>query len=198
LKDFFGIGWGAISGVITFVSAFSYMKAIYTRELKRPVISTLALWLVIGVLLFFASIQSGARFQTTLFPVLMGVINPAIIIMLSLRYGEYTWQKLDTICALVCVITLLIWQTTESALFGIVGGLIADVFATAPMVIKSWKDPKDEPIFPWIAFAGASALNMLAIEEWVITYWLFPVYMTVMGITITFPLLLHRMKPVKV
>ena len=197
MKSFFGIGWGIISAGVTSVSSFFYMKAIYTRKLQKPVMSTLSLWLIIGVILFLTSVQSGARWDTTLFPILMGVINPAIVIVLSLRYGQYTWEKIDTMCTCICCITILVWQVTESALLGLFGGIIADVFATAPMVVKSWRNPQDEPIFPWITFALASALNILAVKEWEISHWLFPVYMTIMGLVISFPLVINYFKKIK-
>lgn len=90
--------------------------------------------------------------------------------------------------------TVVVWQTTQSSLLGILGGILADIVATAPMVIKSWKDPKDEPIFPWAVFAFGSSVNLFAVDEWVIKYWLFPVYMTAMGTLITIPLILYYYK----
>ena len=194
MDNFFGLGWGMLSAILTFVSAYSYMRAIYKRELKRPVIPTLSLWLLIGFLLFLTSIKLGASLKTTLLPILMGVINPAIVLVLSLKYGEYTWKTIDVICILVCLLSLVIWQTTESAMLGFVGGIIADVIAAMPLIIKSWRDPRDEPVFPWVMFVVASAINILAVDEWKIEYWLFPVYMTMMGVVISVPLILHTMK----
>jgi hypothetical protein len=197
LKDFFGMNWGLLSALLIFVSGYPYMRAIYKRELERPVVSTWLLWLGIGTLLFVTSFQAGAHWGTTLLPILMGVINPAIIVFLSIRYGEYKWGRLDSVCVVVCIVTVIVWQTTQSPLLGILGGVLADVIAAIPQVIKSWKDPKDEPVFPWAMFSFASALNILAVEEWVVQYWLFPVYMTVMSSVLVFPLVLSRIKTVK-
>ena len=130
-------------------------------------------------------------------PILMGVINPAIIVFLSIRYGEYKWSKLDTVCVVVCVVTVIVWQTTQSPVLGILGGVLADMIAATPQVVKSWKDPKDEPVFPWAMFTFASALNILAVQEWVVQYWLFPVYMTIMSSVLVLPLVLARLKIAK-
>ena len=188
------MNWGLLSALLIFVSGAPYMWAIYKRKLKRPVVSTWMLWLGIGILLFVTSLQAGAHWGTTLLPILMGVINPAIIVFLSKRYGEYKWGKLDTACVVICVVTVIVWKTMQSPVLGILGGILADMIAATPQVIKNWKDPKDEPIFPWAVFSFASALNILAVEEWVIQFWLFPVYMTIMGSVITFPLILDRLK----
>ncbi len=198
MKDFFGMNWGLLSAILIFVSGYPYMRAIYKRTLERPVTSTWCLWLGIGVLLFVTNFQAGANWGTTLLPILMGVINPAIIVALSLRYGEYKWNRMDTACVSVCIITVIVWQTTQSPLLGILGGVVADAFACIPLIIKSWKDPKDEPLFPWAMFAFASSLNLFAVEEWVMKYWLFPVYMTVGSTLIVLPLILYRLKLARV
>ncbi len=179
------------------ISGFPYMWAIYKRKLKRPVVSTWILWLGIGILFFVTSLQAGARWGTTLLPILMGVINPIIIVFLSKRYSQYKWGKLDTACVVVCMLTVIVWQTTQSPVLGILGGILADMIASTPQVVKSWKDPKDEPVFPWAMFSLGSAVNILAVEEWKIDFWLFPVYMTMMGLLITLPLVLARLKTAK-
>lgn len=194
MNDFFGISWGWVSALLILISGFPYMWGIYTRSLERPVISTWVLWLGIGILLFVTSFQAGAEWRTTLFPILMGVINPAVIVVLCIKYGEYKWTKLDTVCVVVCLVTVVIWQTTQLPLLGILGGVIADAIAAAPQVWKSWTDPKDEPLFPWATFAFASALNILAVDRWVLEVWLFPVYMTFFATLITLPILLHRLQ----
>jgi hypothetical protein len=170
------------------------MRAIYRRDLERPVVSSWILWLGIGTLLFITNKEAGADWESTLGPILMGIINPAIIVVLSIKYGQYQWTKFDTACVVVCVITVIVWQTTQSPLLGIVGGVIADAIAATPQIMKSWKDPKDEPVFPWAMFAFASALNILAVKEWVLKFWLFPVYMTTFSMLIVLPLILHRTK----
>ena len=138
--------------------------------------------------------KAGADWSTTLFPILMGVINPAIIVALSLRYGEYKWTRTDTACVIVCITTLIVWQATQSPVLGILGGVIADVIAAYPQLIKNWQDPKDEPVFPWAMFTIGSAVNILAVKEWKIDYWLFPAYMTAMGVVLTLPLMLYHFK----
>lgn len=171
------------------------MRDIYTRKIERPVVSTWMLWLGIGILLFATSLEAGAKWETTLLPIVMGVINPAIIVALSVRRGKYVWTRLDIACVVACLATIAIWQTTESALLGIVGGVIVDAIAAIPQVRKNWKDPGDEPVFPWTMFALGSAMNILAVEEWVLKYWFFPVYMTLMSsLLLALPLILYRIK----
>lgn len=168
------------------------MWLVYTKRVARPVTSTWALWFGIGLLLFFASMKAGAKWDSTLVPIFMGVVNPGIILLLSLRFGEYSWTKLDSVCVFSCVVAIIVWQLTDNPVLGIVGGIAADFLAALPQLLKAWRDPLDEPVFPWSMFALASAVSIFAIDEWVVGKWLFPIYMTVMSILLTIPLVVAR------
>lgn len=169
MQEIFGIPFGWISGLLIFVSGAPYMWLVLTRKVARPVTSTWVLWFGIGVLLFIASIKSGAKWDSTLVPIFMGVVNPGIIVLLSLRFGQYSWTRLDSLCVVSCIATItFFWRLTDDPVIGIVGGVTADVLAALPQLIKAWKDPHDEPVFPWAVFAIASAINILAVDEWVI------------------------------
>jgi uncharacterized protein with PQ loop repeat len=188
------INWGLVSAVIIFLSGLPYMWAIYKRKLEKPVVSSWLLWLGIGTLLLISSFSAGVRSDTTLLPIVMGVVNPLIIVCLSLKYGTYVWGKLDTFCAFICLMTVVVWQTQNDPVIGIVGGIIADLFAATPQVVKNWrlKEKNDEPLFPWAMFCFASAITLLGINEWTLKYWLFPIYMTITSLGITLPLLIYR------
>ncbi len=189
------MNWGLLSAILIFFSAYPYVKGIISGKFEKPVTSTWLLWFGIGLLLLVTSYQSGARWDTTLLPILMGVINPAVFLVLCIKYGEYKWTRIDTSCVVICIIAVIVWQTTDSPELGLVGAIIADVVGAIPQVIKNWKDPKDEPILPWSMFTIASGLNILAISEWTIGNALFPVYMTVFsGLALTLPVVLHRLK----
>ena len=191
----FQMNWGLLSAAIIFFSGFPYVLAIIKGEVSKPVISTWILWSVIGTLLLVTSYQAGARWDTTLLPVLLGAVNPVIILILSLRYGKYKWTSVDTTCVIICLITVIVWQVTNSPVLGLIGAIIAHIVGALPQAIKNWKDPKDEILLPWAMFSFASALSILAISEWTIGQALFPVYMTIFSaLALTLPLILYRLK----
>ena len=192
-----GIKWWMVSVICIVASAAPYMWGIYRRQVKRPVVSTWFLWMIIGNLLLVSSYQAGAKTDTTLWPIILGAINPTIIFFLSLRFGKYEWKRLDTGCVWVCVCTVVVWQVTQSPLLGLIGGLLADAVASMPQMIKNWEDPKDEPVFPWAMFTLGSALNVLAIQNWVLDQWLYPVWMTLAAGTLTLPVVLARLRTPK-
>jgi len=191
------ISWGSVSALLIIVSGVPYMWDIYTGKVERPVVTSWILWLVIGVILLVSSYTAGASLATTLPAMVAGVLNPAIIVYLSWRYGSYTLNRVDKACILVCIITISVWQITDSALLGIIGGILADAIAAIPQIIKSWKDPSDEPVFPWTMFCFASSINFLAIDVWILEMWVYPLYMTAGSLLICIPIILHRIRHVK-
>jgi hypothetical protein len=146
------LNWGFVSALVIFISGLFYIVPVWRGTIERPVVTTWGLWLLVGVILFFSNLEAGARWDTIMFPILMGVINPFIIFILALRGGHYQWTRLDTICTIACIATLVWWQTSQAPLVGIVGGIIADICAAGPQFRKNWRDPEDEPILPWAMF----------------------------------------------
>ncbi len=191
----FNMNWGLLSAVIIFLSGYPYVRAIISGRVSKPVTSTWLLTSIIGMIILITSFQGGSKWENTLLPILAGAINPVVILILSLRYGEYKWGRLDKICACLCCVTIFIWQITNSPTLGLIGAIVVDVFALYPQVVKNWKEPKDEVLLPWAAFSLASALSILAISEWTIGQALFPIYMTLFSVlALTLPIVLHRLK----
>lgn len=184
--------WGALSALLIVVSGVPYMWGIYRRTVPRPVLSAWGMWAVLGGLILLAYYDVGARMDTTLPAAWLGFINPIIILILALRYGKRTWSKLETVCVIVFVLTVVAWKTFESPVVGLAGGLIADAMGAIPQIRHNWRRPQDEPWFPWTMFCIASGVNLLSVEKWEFGYYLYPVYMTIGSALIVSPVLLYH------
>ena len=174
------------------------MWGIYTKSVPRPLISTWGMWAVLGLLLLIAYERAGARLDTTLLAAWMGFINPVLIVLLALRYGELTWTRLDTWCSAIFIATVVGWYTLDNPLIGLTGGIIADLISAIPQIRKNWQEPHDEVWAPWTVFCIGSGVNLLAVEQWGWTFeamghWLYPVYFTVGSASIAIPVILHRL-----
>lgn len=186
--------WGNLSALIIGISGISYMWGIYTKTIERPVLSTWGIWSLIGLLLLLTYYDAGARMDTTLPAAWMSFISPLIIFLLALWYGKGGWTRLDSWCLGLCLCTVLVWQTTNSALLGILGALIADSMGAIPQIRKNWTDARDEPWLPWVLFAIGSAINFLEIESWNIEFYIYPLYMSTAGALIVIPILTERIR----
>lgn len=174
------------------------MWGIYTKSVPRPLISTWTMWGILGLLLLIAYEKAGARLDTTLLAAWMGFINPVLIVLLALRYGELTWTRLDTWCSIIFVATVIGWYTLSNPFVGLLGGIIADLISAIPQIRKNWQEPHDEVWAPWTVFCIGSGINLLAVEQWGWTmegmgFWLYPVYFTLGSASIAIPVILHRL-----
>lgn len=145
-------------------------------------------------IIIFTYYDAGARIDTTLLAAWMNFINPVIIFILVIRYGEHGWTKLETRCVIICVITIVVWKLSGSAVLGLVGSIVADSMGAIPQIQKSWTDPDDEPWFPWTCFCVGSGVNILGIETWELGQCLFPFYMTAGSFCIVTPILIRRFR----
>ncbi len=170
------------------------MWGIYQRTIPRPVISTWGIWAILGGLLLVAYHDVGATMETTLPAAWMGFINPLLIFILALKYGELRWSRLETFCVIIFIITVIAWKSSELAIVGLIGGIFADTMGLLPQIRHSWKYPQDEPWLPWTLFGVGSAVNLLGIEKWEFAHYSFPVYMTIGSALVALPLILHRLK----
>lgn len=117
-----------------------------------------------------------------------------VLVILLRKHGAIGWSRTDTWCAFACVITVALWQTTNSAILGLVGAMVADIIAGIPQVLKNWKSPHEEVVLPWLMFSIGNALNLGSVPNWDSTLWVYPVYMAVMSFLIVLPVIVYRVK----
>lgn len=186
--------WGFLSGFLIFFSWFPYAVAIYTREIKKPVLSTLGIWMVLGLFFLLNASESGSTIENTKLAIWMGFIGPSVTFLLAVTYGKWKWSKLDFYCIMLFCFTFILWKTLDLPIIGLWGLIIAEAISTIPIFVKSWVNPKDEPLFSWFVFFIGSSINILAIPEWDMKYFLYPVYMSFSSILILLPLIMYRLK----
>lgn len=167
---------GIASGLLAFSSYFFYIPAIISGRTK-PNRASWWIWGGIGVLIVASYYSSGAR--GTIWVPLSEAIGPAIIALLSIKFGEGGWTPLDKWCLVGAGIGTLLWWFTNSALIGLVFYLSVDFMAVIPTVKKSLHRPEHEDKNAWgLAFAG-QLLNLLAVEKVVFSILLYPIYMVI-------------------
>lgn len=180
--------WGAFSALLIFASGSYYMWGIVSGEIKRPIMSTWFIWSIIGLIFLLSYYEAGAKLDTTLPAAWMGFINPLIIFLLALKYGQKGWTQLDTWCIAVCAVGVISWQLSKSPMVGLLSAIVADSMGAIPQIRKSWTDPDDEPWFPWTCFCVGSGINILALESWALEHSLYPLYMTIGSLLICIPI----------
>lgn len=160
-------GWqrvvGRIAGVISLLGSLPYVVAVLRRK-ARPNRATWLIWTAVGGLLF-ASYDSSAGGSARWVP-LSDAIGPAMIAVLSLRYGEGGFTRFDLGCLLLAAVSVVGWVLTGSALVALGINLFIDLLGALPTMRKAYADPASESALTWRIFFFGNVLNLLAIERW--------------------------------
>ena len=165
---------GIASGVVAFGSYFFYIPAILKGETK-PNRASWWIWGTVGALIVVSYYASGAR-ETIWVPV-SEAVGPAVIALLSVRFGEGGWTRLDRWCLFGAGIGTFFWWITSSAAVGLVLYLFTDLMAIVPTIKKTLHRPENENKTAWgLTFSG-QLLNLFAVERWTFSILLYPLYM---------------------
>lgn len=159
----------------------SYGALILRGKRAAPPITSSFLILLIWLLLFLACLKADGSMFETLLPIFAGLISSFLAFSLAVSLRKTTvqsWTIYHTIGAIICAASFYVWYNLHSPLIGIAGALIADAVMAIPVAIKSYKDPEDIPVLPWVGFCIAGGLALFAIDTWLVTSWLPLVYLT--------------------
>lgn len=154
---------GVIAGLISFTAFLPYAWDT-VRGTARPNRATWVIWTVVGSILF-ASYSAAAGGPARWVP-LSDALGPALMAVLSIRYGEGGWRRLDAGCLTLAGLSLIGWTLTGSPMLSLGVNLLLDLLGALPTVRNAFHHPADEPPFVWRLFFLGNVLNLLAIDHW--------------------------------
>ena len=180
---------GILAGIIGLLGFLPYITLTIKRK-NRPNRASWWIWGILGVITGITYYYSGAT-STIWVPVCYAICQ-IIIAVLSIRYGEGGWNRLDKFCLAGAGFSLLLWWLLDSPLLALLFTLLIDLFAAIPTVIKSYTNPEQESCFSWTVFLVANTLNMIALDEWNISLVAYPFYLFYLSSTLTILLWLPK------
>lgn len=187
--------FGIAAGILSFVAYPVYIRDILRGETKPSKVT----WWVLALLnavLTASYYASGAR--DTIWIPISYTIGFSAVAILSLKYGEGNWQKSDWICIIGAAVSLLLWWFFQSAELALYLIIITDFIGLAPTIYKTYKRPWTESKLSWTIAMIASALNVVAIENWSPAISLYPLYVVITNTLITaFILFPMHAQPIK-
>ena len=108
--------------------------------------------------------------------IIAGAVGNAAIFLLSLRYGQKAWGKIDIFALVGFAVAFTAWRLTNEPVVAILGSLVVVQIASLPTYAKVWHNPKGEPLNLWSLALVPPMLQVLAIEQWVVEQWAQPVF----------------------
>jgi hypothetical protein len=177
--------WQATVGLISgFLSLLCFVPYIITtlQGKTKPNRATWGIWLILGVVLSASYYSSGA--VNTIWLPVCGAIGQAIIVTLSIKYGEGGFSRFDRLCLLGVAFSLLLWWQFSSPIIALVCNILIDFLGALPTIKKSYHEPETENTLTWILYLVASTLNLFALEHWSFALCAFPLYIFCVNIII--------------
>lgn len=160
----------------------------------RPNRVTWGCWALAPLVAFAAELQEGVGLRSLMtFAVGFG---PLLIFAASFVNPEAYWRltTFDIGCCILSLAAVAGWALTRSGIVAIVFALIADFLAGIPTLLKTWRAPEtEEPILFALSIVNAG-IALLTIDHWTVAEASFPLYIAVMGTTLT--LIAYRRRPV--
>ncbi len=177
---------GIAAAVIYLISGIPYVKEILQGKTK-PNVGSWWIWGINGAVLAAAHFAAGGR--ESFFLPLVYAIDPFVIAILALKYGQMDWDLFDGVCLLGAGISIFLWWQTHNPVTATLISIAIDSFAMAPTLRKWWWEPKSESALAWRLALLANLVNLLAITHWTFGIAAYPVYLvglTFVGTVMTF------------
>lgn len=169
---------GISAGIISFLSYGFYYVSIF-RKKTQPSQATWLILTFVSLLILISYYTGGAR--DTIWVPASYVVGAFITYFLSLKYGQKGWSDLDKWCLFFAAISLVIWWLSGSALLTLLINIFIDFLGMTPTIVKSYYNPNSEEKFPWTLTFIANVLNIMAINEWQFSIWIYPIYMVIIN-----------------
>lgn len=181
-----------IIGIIAgFLGLLGYLPYIVTtiRGKTKPNRATWWVWGFLGIIQVISYYYSELKIDGAIWLLICYSICQIIMAILSIKFGEGGWDRLDKICLIGVLFSIFLWRWFDSAEITLLFTIAIDIFGAVPTVTKSYYQPEKESSFSWTIFLVANSLNLIAIGEWSFRS-IYPFYL--FGLSLTLAALLHR------
>lgn len=187
MKEFLGI----LAVVVTFVGYAPYVLDTIKGK-TRPHIFSWFTWAFVTFIIFALQIlgHGGAGTYTTL----ATAILCTGIFILGLKNGKKDITKFDTVIFIITLIATGIWIFAKQPIITTVLIVTINTLANIPTIRKSWNDPNSETLFTWEMGAVRNFLGLIALSEFSILTWLYPVTNFIINIIESSILIFRRKK----
>ena len=185
---------GLLAQFILAVSIVPYTISIFRGTVKPNRIS----WFIWSVLGFtFWLITPDSADQVTKMLTVIFWINPTLVFVLTLFKGEYLKpDRLETFSLIIGLCAIVVWLIfrDSSGVLPTVIAIAADFCALLPTLRFVISAPDEETPLGWICFFLGSFIAIFGIEHHTMESLLLPVYMTIGGFLVVFPLIRYRIR----
>ena len=139
------------------------------------------MWSIAPFLATAAAISDGVGLAVI--PVFMSGFSPFLILTTSFFYKRAYWKhtSFDYLCGVLSGLALTLWYITSNPDIAIVFAIVSDALAAVPTLIKAWRNPKTESVWPYLIGIFSPISGLVVAVTWGFSELAFPVYLVVIN-----------------
>lgn len=187
----FKIVIGIITVILGFVGYIPYIRDILKGK-TQPHIYTWFVWGLITLILFGLQVSGGAGSGSWV--TLVVALLSFSIFGLGLRSGDKNITRSDTLFLVSAMVALVLWLVADQPVLSVILLVTIGMLGFGPTIRKSWNHPHTETISTYAINAIRHTLSILALANYSILTWLFPVAWSIANIIFVLILIIRRMK----
>ena len=168
-----------ISSILALISPLVYSYSILKGEAKPHRITRLIL-LIITSLTTLSLLFQGNR--VAIYLAFVSTIQSILIFGLSIKYGMGGYFKSDILCFIFALTGIILWKITKNPVVALYFAIFADFTGMIPAIVKTYYNPKTEVWTFFLLDVFAALFSLLAIKNWIITEYSYPVYIMIINI----------------
>lgn len=173
---------GMMAGAASLLGFLPYVRDVLARR-TVPSRSTWLIWTIVGSMLCASYWQSGA--SETLWISVSYVAGPLCVFLLSLRFGEGGWSRLDRFCLASSGLSAVLWTITRQPLLALWLNIAVDSLGALPTIKKTYREPASESRAAWSCFFAGAVLNLVAARSWSLGAIAYPLYLFAVSAVMT-------------
>ena len=173
-----------LSAILSVAGSIPYLRDMLKGKTK-PNRVTWGLWAFVPLIATGAALAADADPWATL-RIFMTGVGPILIFFTSFFVAQSYWKltKFDYSCGLLSLVALGAWLLADSPVLAILLAALADLLATLPTLIKSWKFPETETILTYFIGLFTASIIIPAIPVWNIENSAFQIYSLIANVAL--------------
>lgn len=187
--------FGVLSAFFTFAGLIPYFLEIHKKEIYPHNLSWLG-WAFITSTGAIAMLSEG--FSWSVIILFANSLSCLIVVFYSIykKVGVWSTTIYDYIFFGLGIFGIILWQTFNMPIIAILCAVLADLFFGIPTIIKAYKNPKSETYLAWLLCSIAGLLSLFAVQSYVITQFLYPLYLFIFDTVIFLIVIIFRNKKI--
>lgn len=183
--------FGLLSTFFVFAGLIPYFLNIHKRIIYPHNLSWLG-WAFITFTGAMAMISAGGKWAVLI--LFANFLSCIIVVLFSIykKVGIWSTTPYDYLFFGLGIVGIILWQVFDIPLLALIFCVIADLCFGIPTIIKAYKNPKTENSLAWSSSSLAGLLSIFALNSFLITEAIYPVYLFIFDVTILSIVLLRK------